>query len=52
MQFRWVAAIALWTLFIGPVLGPPVSSPARSAKTHTAAQPTASARVVTPEPER
>jgi hypothetical protein len=23
MKFRWVAVIAVWTILIGPVLGPP-----------------------------
>jgi hypothetical protein len=23
MQFRWVAAITLWTFIVGPALGPP-----------------------------
>jgi hypothetical protein len=51
MQFRWVAFIALWTWFIGPILGPP-SKPAVSVaktaavsseknKTPTAARPNA-----------
>jgi hypothetical protein len=44
MQFRWVALIALWTLFIGPVLGPPIPSPARPARTHAVA--------ASPEPGR
>jgi hypothetical protein len=35
MEFRWVAIIALWTLLIGPVLGPPTGSPHNSAKTQT-----------------
>jgi hypothetical protein len=26
MEFRWVAAITLWTFLIGPVLGPPAGS--------------------------
>jgi hypothetical protein len=25
MQFRWVALIAVWTILIGPILGPPPS---------------------------
>jgi hypothetical protein len=25
MQFRWIALIAVWTILIGPVLGPPQS---------------------------
>jgi hypothetical protein len=30
MQFRCVAAIALWTMLTGPIFGPPVdSSPSR-----------------------
>jgi hypothetical protein len=52
MQFRWVALITLWTLFIGPVLGPPMPSPAKSARSHTVTQPTASARVVASGLER
>jgi hypothetical protein len=24
MQFRWVIGITLWTVLIGPVLGPPL----------------------------
>ena len=33
VRFRWVAAIALWTFLIGPVLGPPPpSGPPPSAK--------------------
>ena len=52
MEFRWVALIALWTLLIGPVLGPPVTSPARPAKTHAVPQPPASAPAVTPDRER
>ena len=27
MEFRWIAAIALWTILSGPVFGPPSSSP-------------------------
>ena len=27
MQFRWVAFITLWTMFIGPVLQMPFGSP-------------------------
>jgi hypothetical protein len=49
MEFRWVAIIALWTLLIGPVLGPPVT---RSAKTHAVHQPAASAPALAPERER
>jgi hypothetical protein len=25
MQFRWIALIAVWTILIGPILGPPPS---------------------------
>jgi hypothetical protein len=46
MEFRWVALIALWTLLIGPVLGPPVT---RSAKTQAVPQPAGSAPAVAPE---
>jgi len=31
MQLRWVAAIALWSLLIGPVIGPPLPRPSDSA---------------------
>lgn len=35
MQFRWVALIAVWTILIGPVLGPPPSgSQPASGKPH------------------
>jgi hypothetical protein len=27
MEFRWVALIALWTLFIGPIVGAPSGPP-------------------------
>jgi hypothetical protein len=27
MQFRWVAFITLWTLFVGPVFEAPLGSP-------------------------
>ena len=36
MDFRWVAAIALWTLISGPIMGVPsssVSSASKSGKT-------------------
>jgi hypothetical protein len=29
MQFRWVAFIALWTCFIGPILGAPSKPPGK-----------------------
>jgi hypothetical protein len=32
MQFRWVAGIALWTFFSGPVFGPPTANPQQSRK--------------------
>jgi len=33
VKFRWVAVLALWTILIGPVLGPPPSSaPSAQAK--------------------
>jgi hypothetical protein len=28
MQFRWVAAIALWTVISAPIFAPPVTAPA------------------------
>jgi hypothetical protein len=37
MQFRWLAAITLWTLLSGPVFGPPTRSP--SGATASAARP-------------
>jgi hypothetical protein len=30
MEFRWIAAIALWTLLIGPIVGVPTGSASRS----------------------
>jgi hypothetical protein len=27
MDFRWIIAIALWTMLIGPVFGPPLPRP-------------------------
>jgi hypothetical protein len=30
MEFRWLAAIALWTVLSGPVFGPPAGGSARS----------------------
>lgn len=32
MQLRWVAAIALWSMLIGPVLGPPLPRPSERAE--------------------
>jgi len=32
MDFRWVATIALWTLLIGPVIGPPAGHRAATAE--------------------
>ena len=34
MQFRWVVGITLWTVLIGPVLGPPLPRSADSAAAH------------------
>jgi hypothetical protein len=31
MEFRWIAAIALWTVLIGPIVGVPSGSASRSA---------------------
>jgi hypothetical protein len=61
MQFRVVALIALWTMIVGPVLGPPVSpSSARHPAPSAAAQPVKPAsrsspvrsRPLSPEVER
>ena len=41
MKFRWVIAVGLWTLLGGPILAPPIPSPA------TRSQP-----VVSPTPHR
>jgi hypothetical protein len=30
MDFRWLAAIAVWTVLSGPVFGPPAGGSARS----------------------
>ena len=32
MDFRWVIAITLWTIFAGPIFAPPQSSATRAAK--------------------
>jgi hypothetical protein len=48
MEFRWVALIALWTLLIGPVLGPPVTTPARPARTHAVTPAVTVARPAVP----
>jgi hypothetical protein len=37
VEFRWAVLIALWTMFSGPVIGPPVAPTPR----HEAAAPTA-----------
>ncbi len=37
MQFRWAAAIALWTMFSGPVFGPPTAPAPRHAAAVTRA---------------
>lgn len=37
MQFRWVVGLTLWTMLIGPILGPPMPRSGDSA----AARPTA-----------
>jgi hypothetical protein len=29
MDFRWVVGITLWTMFIGPVIGPPQPAPTK-----------------------
>lgn len=31
MEFRWIAVLAVWTLLIGPILGPPVGNRGTSA---------------------
>lgn len=46
MEFRWAAAIALWTLLIGPVIGPPVHNRATTAGPAT--HPVMTVRAVTP----
>jgi hypothetical protein len=39
MEFRWIAALTLWTMLIGPILDTPIgvakarSQPARTQKT-------------------
>jgi hypothetical protein len=30
MEFRWLAAITLWTVLVGPIVGPPARSPDRA----------------------
>jgi hypothetical protein len=43
MQFRWAAAIALWTMLSGPVIGPPASTTPRAherSAPHAAPNPT------------
>jgi hypothetical protein len=30
MQFRWAAAIALWTMLSGPIIGPPTNATPRA----------------------
>jgi hypothetical protein len=37
MEFRWVALIALWTILIGPVIGPPVGASKVPASHHQTA---------------
>lgn len=55
MEFRWVAAIALWSMLIGPVLGPPLPTPvpceSASARAPAVSKP-AKAAVSTPRLDR
>lgn len=37
MEFRWVSLIALWTILIGPVIGPPVGASKVPASHHQTA---------------
>jgi hypothetical protein len=46
MQFRWPAFIALWTVFMGPILG----APSGSGTTSRSANITASKPITTPAP--
>jgi hypothetical protein len=43
MEFRWLALVAVWTLLVGPVFGPPASK----SKSSAAAVRPAPARIAT-----
>ncbi len=51
MQFRWIAAITLWTFLSGPIFSSPMSSaPARSGRSLPAALPAAKTRKAPAQP--
>jgi hypothetical protein len=46
MEFRWMAAVAIWTLLVGPVFGPPiVSSTTDHSKNGAAVRPLRSSKI-------
>jgi hypothetical protein len=44
MQFRWAAAIALWTMLSGPIIGPPTNATPRAHETSPASSHSKPAR--------
>ena len=58
MQFRWIAAITLWTIISGPIFAPPRSAPASlrehsldAAPTPSRLHPAGDARPIAEQPD-